>query len=143
MTEDRNTELASIGLRPTVLWFAIGIGLLILALGFRVGSREFGLTLVYVGIGSLVMAVVHRWRRTRPFVILTVVSLIGIPLMSVLHNLFYALAEYNRDVPILGTSVGFLNVACYITALLVCPAAAVVGVAGSLVAFARKRRRST
>jgi hypothetical protein len=142
MTEDRNTEPTSTGLGPTVLWLAIGIGLLILALGFRVGSREFGLTLVYVGIGSLVMTVAHRWRRTRPFILLTVVSLIGIPLMSLLHNLFYALAEYNHDVPILGSSVEFLNVACYITALLVCPAAAVVGVVGSLVRFVRNRWRS-
>jgi hypothetical protein len=142
MTGDLNTEPASEGPRQTILWLAIGTGMLILALVFRVGSREFGLTLVDVGIGSLVMAVVHHWRRPRPFILLTVFSLIGIPLMSVLHNLFYALAQYNHDVPILGSSMRILNVASFIAALLVCPTAAVVGGVGSLVTLVRSRRRS-
>jgi hypothetical protein len=127
--------------RHTVLWLAIGIGLLMLALVFRVRSNTLGLALLYLGVTALLLAVVHRWRRPKPFLILALSSLVGYPVLVVLHNFFYAIASFNTEVPPLRWPAEFLHVACFLGAMLLCPAGLVIGLLGAVVSAVAFRRR--
>ena len=62
----------------------------------------------------------------------------------VLHNLFYALGELAADVPMVPWVMEALHVVCFLLAIPVCPALAVVGLVGIVVTLIRNRlsRRS-
>ena len=89
--------------------------------------------LVYLAVSAWIVTFAHRWRRVKTFLILLVASLVGFPLSVVLHNVFYALAEVTSDVVGLSQALGFLEVAFFLIAVLVCPPGVLIGAVGSVV----------
>ena len=127
----------------TATFALIVLGCASLAVGLVVGIADNppGLVLVYLAVAAWILAFAHRWRRTKSFLILLGVSLIGFPLSVVLHNLFYALSEMAADRVLLGDMLGFLNGVFFLLAVLVCPPGVLIGAVGSVVMTVLHRRR--
>lgn len=141
MTEKDSGRGIDRALQRTLLFLAVGGGSLIVALVFRVGNKTLGLGLIYGGVAALLLAVAHRWRRVKPFLLLTLAALIGMPFFVLMHNLLYALAEVARDLALVRRSAEALHVASFLAAIFVCPAAVVVGSVGALVTWVKNRGR--
>jgi hypothetical protein len=101
-----------------------------------------GIALLYLGSGALLLAVVHRWRRVQQFARLLVAGVIGFPVLVVLHNAFYALAELCRGTPAVTWPLEALHAGCFIGAVIVCPTAVVAGVVGCVATLVARRRGS-
>lgn len=71
-------------------------------------------------------------RRTKRLLIGAAACLVGIPLFALLHNLFDALSGMTSDVVILSGFLGFLSVACFLSALALCPAGAAICLVAAL-----------
>jgi hypothetical protein len=94
-----------------------------------------------LGLALLLLSV--RWKQRtllRTFWILAGASTAGFALGSVLHNVFYALAEITGQWPILSTAMGVLEVAFFLIAILLCPVAFLVGTVGAIVLIVRQSR---
>ena len=92
-----------------------------------------------LGLALLILAM--RWQaRTllRTFWILAGASTAGAALGSVLHNVFYALAEVTGKWPILSGAMEVLEVAFFVIAALLCPVAFLVGSVGAIVIIVRR-----
>jgi hypothetical protein len=139
MTERDSGRGIDRALQRTLFFLAVGSGALIVALVFRVGNKTLGLALIYGGVGALVLAVVHRWRHVKPFLLLTLAALIGMPFFVLMHNLLYAVAELAGGLGLVRRSAEALHVASFLAAIFVCPATLVVGSAGALVTWIRNR----
>ena len=95
-----------------------------------------------LGLALLVLSA--RWQaRTllRTFWILVGASTAGAALGSVLHNVFYALAEATNNWPVLSTAMEVLEGAFFLIATLLCPVAFLVGTVGAIVLIVRRRTR--
>jgi len=125
--------------RPLMLFIAAGC--IALAAGLLVGVSDNppGLLLVYLACASFVLALTHRWRTVRSFVILLTVSLVGFLVAVVLHNLLYALGEVAKEVPAVQTVAEALHVAFFLIAVLLCPVGVLIGGVGGLIAWRRRR----
>jgi hypothetical protein len=117
----------------TLVLIATGVVLLAAALFIGIGDNPPGLVLTYLAITAWILALAHRWRRLKSFLILLGASLIGFPLFSVLHNVFYALGVLASEFVVLSRFLGFLDVASFILSVLICPPGALIGAAGSVV----------
>ena len=117
----------------TLVLLAVGVLALAVASVVGVADNLPGIVLVYVSVAAIVLAVVHRWRSIRRFLLLLVFSLLAFPVTVVLHNLFYALAELASDSVGLAQVLGYLEATFFIVAVLVCPPAALVGAAGAAI----------
>jgi hypothetical protein len=128
--------------RTTLVLIAVGGASLAAALLIGIADNPPGLLLVYLAVAAGILAFAHHWRRVKCFLILLGASLIGFPLAVVLHNAFYALAEITSDIVVLPHVLGFLEVAFFLLAVLVCPPGILIGALGSIaVALWRSRRR--
>lgn len=125
--------------KATIAFLAIGITLLIAASFVGIADNPPGIVLLYVGVAAFILAFAHRWRRARSFLILLVVSVTGLPVFAVLHNAAYALAEMTNGVIVLRQIFQFLDVSCFLLALIVCPPGVLIGAVGSLVVCLRHR----
>jgi hypothetical protein len=119
--------------RVTLVLIAVGCACLALALILGIADNPPGLALVYLAVTAWIVAMAHRWRRLKSFLILLVVSLATFPLAVILHNLLYALAQVAANIAVLGPLSGSLEVVFFLIAVLVCPPGAVVGAVGSVV----------
>ena len=117
------------GRRSTVFWVVIAGVLLISAL--LAGENWLGIGLAWACAAALILLFVHRWRKTKSFYRLFWVSVIGIPLFILLHNLFYGLEEISKDIMVLPAVFEFLHATCFLAALIVCPAGVLVAVIGA------------
>jgi len=104
------------------------------------GGNRLGLGLFFLSAFVLVAAAIHPWRRPRSFAKLALWSLVGIPIFAVLHNVFYAIGEFAKNVPVLPTVFEFLHVVAFIVALILCPTGVVIGVVGWFVIWWLGRR---
>ena len=132
-------------IRLTLALIAVGFACLMLALIVGIADNPPGLALVYLAVIAWIVALAHRWRRLKSFLILLVVSLAAFPLAVILHNLLYALAQMAADIAVVGPLLEFLEVVFFLIAVLVCPPGAVVGAMGSAVMaiqHSRGQRRS-
>jgi hypothetical protein len=126
--------------RVTLLLIAAGLAFLAVAHLVGIPDNPPGLALVYGAVTAWIVALAHRWRRVRSFLILLVASLLGFPVAVVLHNLLYALGTLVTDVALLRLPLGWLEVAFFLLAVLVCPPGVLVGAVGSLVLAIRQWR---
>ena len=126
--------------RITLVLAAVGCACLALALIVGIADNPPGLALVYLAVTAWIVAVTHRWRRLKHFLILLIVSLAAFPLAVILHNLLYALAQMAADIVILGPVLGFLEGVFFLMAVLVCPPGAFVGAVGSIVMAVQRIR---
>ena len=115
---------------------------LIVAFLIGISDNLPGLVLCYVAVTALILAFVHTWRRVKRFLILLGASLIGFPLVVILHNLFYALGQVAADVIVLGTLLEFLHAVFFLVAILVCPPGVLIGAVGSVVTYCKGRQVS-
>lgn len=117
--------------------FAIGAA----ALG--IDDNPPGILLAYLAAFAFILAFAHSWQTARPFVLLLLVSAVGLVLFVVLNNLFAAVAHDPATVGAFQKLMQGLAVSAFFLGTLIFPAGFVVGVAGSIVMFIRNRRRTT
>lgn len=72
-------------------------------------------------------------RRTKRLLIGAAAGVLGVPIFAILHNIFYALSVMANDLVLLSRLLGGLDVACFLLALIVCPAAAVICLVWALI----------
>ena len=111
----------------------------LIALFIGISSNEKGLLLDYLAAAVLILAFVHTWRKTKYFLILLGASLLGFPLFAVLHNVFYGLGLMAKDIIVLSHSLEFLHVVFFVLAVVFCPAGILIGAAGSILMYLKKR----
>ena len=139
--------------RPVTLhtsrWWPLTIGLLVAAVAAYAvsqmvwqphGGNRLGVGLLFLSTVLLVVAAVHPCRRPRSFAKLALWSLVGIPVFAILHNVFYAIGEFAKNVPVVPMVFEFLHAAAFVAALMLCPAAVVIGVVGWIVTWWLGRR---
>ena len=70
----------------------------------------------------------------------TAAGVLGVPFFAILHNVFYALSLIASELVLLSRFLGGLDVACFLLALFVCPAAAVICLVWALIDRLAARR---
>lgn len=125
--------------RTWMPFLAVGCIALASALLVGVDDNVPGVVLVYVASASFILAVSHRWRTARRFVILLIASLVGFLAAAVLHNLLYGLGEVARDVLVVKTVAEVLHVSFFLIAIFLCPVGVLIGTIGSLIMWRRTR----
>jgi hypothetical protein len=118
---------------------------LIAAFIVGISGNPPGISLCCISAGNLILAFVHTWRKTWKFLVLLVASLIGFAVFTVLHNVFYGLAELTSEFVVLSHSLKFLHAVSFLVAIFVCPVGLLVGTVGGMVmavAHFKKRRVS-
>jgi hypothetical protein len=126
--------------RRITLLLTMTAGILVLAaLLVGVSDNPPGIVLVLLAAMALVAAAVHPWRAPKPFVVLLVTSILGFVVLVVLHNLLDGVAGLMSDGNVLRFLVQGVGVAAFLLAILVLPAAVLVGAGGAIVMFLRGR----
>lgn len=127
--------------RRTLALLATCAALALAAAFLGVDDNPPGLWLAFLSAAMLATAFAHSWRSPASFRRLMYASGLGFLVSVVLHNVFAAAASV-PDLP--GFAQGVLmgaGVVFFFTAILLCPAAFVVGAVGAVV-MARRRVES-
>lgn len=127
-------------LKMTLIFLSLSIILVIAAFIVGVEDNPPGAVLLYAGTFALILTIAHRWRKVKEFTILTVASIIGIPIFIVLHNLLEVLGEKSVDIILLYYLLTGLSVISFLMALIVCPAGLIIGISGIIVLTIKTRR---
>ena len=115
--------------------------LVVSAIVVGVSDNIPGIVLCYVATIVLVVASTRTWRKTKRFLILMVASVVGFFIFVFLHNAFYALAMLTNHIAALTYLMEAFHIVFFIIAVLLCPAAFLVGAVGSIVCVIIERRR--
>jgi len=100
-----------------------------------------GLIFLLLGITLIVLTLKQKIKgKLKIFLILTGVSAICPLIFSILHNLFYALAVITSHITVLRYLMELLHVVSFFISLIIGPVGFLVGVIGSLVLLAKKRK---
>ena len=102
-----------------------------------------GILLAYLAAFAFILAFAHSWQTARSFVLLLLVSVIGLVLFVILNNLFAAVAHNPATVGTFQKLMQALAVSAFFLGTLIFPAGFIVGVVGSIAMFIRSRRRAT
>ncbi|MCD6568004.1 MAG: hypothetical protein J7K94_04635 [Dehalococcoidia bacterium] len=107
----------------------------LLAAAFAVGISDNipGIVLCFLATIALVLLPVRTWRKAKRFLFLMGAAVVGFFIFVLLHNAFYALAVLTSNIAALRHLMEAIHVACFIIAIFICPAAFLVGAAGSVV----------
>jgi hypothetical protein len=126
--------------RRITLLLSATAGALVLA-GLLVGVSDNPPGLLLMGLASVavVVAAVHPWRAPKPFVMLCLASILGFVVLAVLHNLLDGVAGLMAEGNVVRLLAQGVGVAAFLVAILVLPAAVLVGAGGALVMFIRDR----
>ncbi len=130
---DKNSRLTILVLALAII--AVTIGLII-----GISDNPPGIIILYAGIILLIISLVYIWRKIRPFLILLIVSIVGVPVFAVLHNIFYGIAELTSDVKILPEILRLFDAMSFIIALIICPSGIIVGLGGALILFVKRKK---
>jgi hypothetical protein len=125
--------------RITLLLLAAAGALVLAGLLFGVSDNPPGIVLVSIAAVAIVAAVVHPWRTPWPFVYLLVASIIGFVVLVMLHNLLDGAAGLMSEGNVLRLLLQGVGVAAFLLAVLILPAAVLVGAAGAIIMFLRDR----
>ncbi len=118
----------------TIALLVLCTGLAIAAALVGVSDNPPGLLLALLAGMAAVTAFVHPWRTADDFWHLAFFSVLGLVLIGMLHIAFDTLAHH-RTGALPKYVFGPLAATTFFVALLVCPAAFLVGVIGALIAF--------
>ncbi len=121
--------------RLTLLLLAFAFIAITIALIIGISDYPPGIIILYAGIILLIISLVYIWRKIRTFLILLIVSIVGVPVFSVLHNIFYGIAELTSNVKLLPEMLTFFDVMSFLIALIICPSGIIVGTGGALILF--------
>ena len=132
----RLSELYSNRTKREITFILLAISIISLIAAFIIGIADNppGILLLYLGIIVLILAFVHHWREKKKFKILLIISILGIPIFAVLHNLFHGLGKMLADSTILQNLLGILNGTSFILALIICPVGLLIGILGLVLA---------
>ena len=117
----------------TLIFFAIGCIFLTIAFIIKIEDNLPGILLLYLGMISLILAFVHRWRQTKKFKTLMIASIIGFPIFVVLHNLLEGLSKMWTEIVFLPSFLGFLSGLAFLLAVIICPLGLVIGLIGTVI----------
>jgi len=93
-----------------------------------------------LGILLLVLTLKNKIeRKLKKFLLLTGASATGFFVFVFLHNVFYALGKITGHILIINYLMEALHVIFFIIAIFICPIGFLVGIAGSIVLFIKKR----
>lgn len=106
------------------------------ALAVGIDDNPPGIFLMMLAAMALVFAVVHPWQEPRRFVQLSIAALAGFVAGAVLSNVFEYLATLAVG-PALASVFGVIGGAFFLLAVVICPAALVVGLIGAVVTRSR------
>jgi len=98
---------------------------------------------IFFLLGAALIAFTLRGKvggRLRKFFLLTGASSAGFFLFVLLHNAFYALNVVSNHIPVIGPLTDFLHVAFFFVAVPICPLGFLVGVVGTIIIGARRRK---
>ena len=126
--------------RLTLSLLALAIVSTTIGLIVGISDNPPGIIILYAGIILLIVSLVYIWRKIRSFRILLVVSIVGVPVFSVLHNIFYGIAELTSDVKLLSETLNFFDAMSFLIALIICPSGIIVGMGGVLVLFIKRKQ---
>ena len=99
-----------------------------------------GLLLAFISAGVFVTSFTHPWHSAARYRRLAFASVLVFGVATVLHNLFWALGTI-PDLPSLARmTMNGLSIVFFFLAILVCPAAFLVGVGGGVWAWRRSGR---
>ncbi|MBN1127022.1 MAG: hypothetical protein JXA82_18615 [Sedimentisphaerales bacterium] len=108
------------------------------------GMTVTGILLSLAAGCSLVMAIVQPWRRLWKYLVLLVMAVISFFIMVWMHNIAYALREMTKNQFLLPGIFGFIDVATFLLAIILCPCLFLVGAGGGAVlSLARLRTEAT
>jgi len=99
-----------------------------------------GIALAYLATAIGLLGLTHPWRTGTPYKRLFFFGGIGFAAAAFLHNLLYALATMAGELPLLRGGLEALHVVFFLVAILVCPPAFVIGLAGWTILSVRARR---
>jgi hypothetical protein len=125
--------------RITLLLSATAGALVLAGLLVGVSDNPPGILLMALASVAVVVAAVHPWRAPKPFVTLCLASVLGFVALVVIHNLLHGVAGLMSDGNVMRLLVQGVGVAAFLVAILVLPAAVLVGAGGALVMFIRNR----
>ena len=104
-------------LSPMIVFFLLGIALIVLTVKKKVGGM------------------------LKKLLLLTGASATGIFVFVILHNAFYALGIMTSHMPVLSRAMEVFHVAFFIIAIFVCPIGFLVGAVGSIVLGVKQSRK--
>lgn len=124
--------------KRSVIFLALCAVLGIAAVVVGIDDNPPGLALAFLAACALMLAFVHHLRTPRQFLLL-LAGAFGVFIVSVvLHNLFEGLATYWLGSGAAANLFGGAGAGLFLLAVLVCPAAMLVGAVGALVAAIRR-----
>jgi len=145
MTEDEQRPvLGRKGMRLGLLAVAVVCGALVFVepVSWRPegGMTPAGLVLALSVVAGLIVAMIYdRWRA---YPLLAAVCPAAFTALVFSHNAFYALRQMTQDWPLVPALAGAVDVGSFLAAVLLCPAALLVGLGGSSVWGVRLARRA-
>jgi hypothetical protein len=140
MNKSDRTSDASRDRHLTAGFVVTGCVLAAAALLVGISDNPPGIALCYAASIAGVLAIAHRWRRPRRFLLLAAGALAGGVILAVLHNFPEVLGERMAEVPVVGSALGFIGAVFFLLALLVAPAAIAVGLVGAGISWRAGRR---
>ena len=142
MAHEQNNPSFFTTTRGALAFLAVGVVALVFAFVVGISDNPPGLSLMYAGCSSLVLAVVHQWRSPMRFLCLlggSVAAFIG---GAFLHNLFWALGHVafpNLPVGILWL-LEAAHVVFFLVAVVLAPPGFLIGLIGCLITGIRQWR---
>lgn len=120
----------------------IGLALIAVSLSLilEIEDNPAGITVIYIGVMSLILSMTYIWSLKKAFLILALISAIGFPFFIVLHNIFFGIAELTTHIKLVSELTYFLDTVSFLIAMLICPPGVLVGLVGTLFLFIKERR---
>jgi hypothetical protein len=118
----------------------MGATLILVVAAFAVGISDNppGIVLLYGAGMTAVLTLAHGWRSPEKFGYLLLGSILGFFVMAVIHNFAEVGAERISHLPVLAFLLTVVSVVGFFAAVIVCPAAGVVGFLGWVATVVRK-----
>ncbi len=116
----------------TKVLLASGSVLVVIALVLGVSDNPPGIAVLGTGLGLMFYAFVHHWQDAAHFGTLFAVSIISLPVLVLLHNIFDGLNQNIGPIPVLSQLLEGLAVISFLVAILLSPVTAIIGLFGGL-----------
>ena len=119
--------------KSTYIYLILSIVLIVAALIVSIPDNPPGILLSFLSSVLFILAFTHNWDKAKPYVLLTVTSLVGFGISVILHNVFEGIGK--------GTFLEIIGAFFFLLAIFLCPAGLLIGIVGSLVQSFRKGRK--
>jgi hypothetical protein len=123
----------------------VGATFVLVFAAFAVGISDNppGIALLYGAGLTGVLVVTHRWRNPHNFGYLLLTAIVGFFLMVLIHNFAEVGAERISHLPVLALPLTAISVVGFVAAVILCPAAGVVGFLGWIATVGRRSQHTT